>query len=330
LNVLNSFPVQANLHSDAEATLARLNIGMEEFIPLLIDRIMALIRSMDSKAGANGAGRAAQMEHARDIALASLCEALVSGMSPELRTATLHQLLPDILKNPCRGSGGSTTTGSTVFLSWVGQLVQSNPTASLAYVMPFLISKINAVSARKEDEVHSIVWYNHVLETIVVHADSAALVLYRTTIEGCIQDGGDCQFRGEGTAVLFKSSVSLLKHYIHALVGDRPLSVEPTSNWGRASVHRDLQVDWHTLNGSTRGIVEDLLVLHLDASATRLEELLGKVDKGSTLVREIGVIHVGGTRCVTSSTGNIMKIRARITLAVEFIRGYIFIFLFYV
>ena len=178
----------------------------------------------------------------------------------------------------------------------VGQLVQSNPTASLAYVMPFLISKINAVSARKEDEVHSIVWYNHVLETIVVHADSAALVLYRPTIEGCIQDSGDCQFRyilflavvflptishmflcswhntlsfpffffvlasvslflttlclfpflpfffwfslvhhctslyiivcsGEGTAVLFKSSVSLLKHYIHALVGDRPLSV---------------------------------------------------------------------------------------------------------
>ena len=42
------------------------------------------------------------------------------------------------------------------------------------------------------------------------------------------------------------------------------------------------------------------------------------------------LIHVGGTRCVTSSTDNIMKIRARITLIVEFIRGYIFIFLFYV
>ena len=42
------------------------------------------------------------------------------------------------------------------------------------------------------------------------------------------------------------------------------------------------------------------------------------------------MIHVGGTRCVTSSTDNIMKIRARITLIVEFIRGYIFIFLFYV
>ena len=47
-------------------------------------------------------------------------------------------------------------------------------------------------------------------------------------------------------------------------------------------------------------------------------------------VKSIFIIHVGGTRCVTSSTDNIMKIRARITLTVEFIRGCIFIFLFYV
>jgi cysteinyl-tRNA synthetase len=44
----------------------------------------------------------------------------------------------------------------------------------------------------------------------------------------------------------------------------------------------------------------------------------------------VHVVHVGGTRCVTSSTDNIMKILARITLTVEFIRGYIFIFLLYV
>ena len=44
-------------------------------------------------------------------------------------------------------------------------------------------------------------------------------------------------------------------------------------------------------------------------------------------VREVFIIHVGGTRCVTSSTDNIMKIHARITLTVEFIRGCIFIFL---
>ena len=41
-------------------------------------------------------------------------------------------------------------------------------------------------------------------------------------------------------------------------------------------------------------------------------------------------IHVGGSRCVTSSTGNNMKIHARITLTVEFIRTGICIFLFYV
>ena len=47
-------------------------------------------------------------------------------------------------------------------------------------------------------------------------------------------------------------------------------------------------------------------------------------------VKSVFIIHVGGTRCVTSSTDNIMNIRARITLTVEFIRGYIFKFLFYV
>ena len=47
-------------------------------------------------------------------------------------------------------------------------------------------------------------------------------------------------------------------------------------------------------------------------------------------VKSVFIVHVGGTRCVTSSTDNNLKIRARITLTVEFIRGYIFIFLFYV
>ena len=40
------------------------------------------------------------------------------------------------------------------------------------------------------------------------------------------------------------------------------------------------------------------------------------------------MIHVGGTRCVTSSTDNMMKIQARITLTVECIRRCIFLFLF--
>ena len=39
-------------------------------------------------------------------------------------------------------------------------------------------------------------------------------------------------------------------------------------------------------------------------------------------------VHVGCTRCVTFSTANNMKIRARITLNVEFIRTCIFYFYF--
>ena len=47
-------------------------------------------------------------------------------------------------------------------------------------------------------------------------------------------------------------------------------------------------------------------------------------------VASVFFVHVGGTRCVTSSTDNNMNIHARTTLTVEFIRGYIFKFLFYV
>ena len=46
------------------------------------------------------------------------------------------------------------------------------------------------------------------------------------------------------------------------------------------------------------------------------------------VVREVFMIHVGGTRCVTSSTDNILKRHFRITWNVECIRGYIFTFLF--
>jgi len=42
------------------------------------------------------------------------------------------------------------------------------------------------------------------------------------------------------------------------------------------------------------------------------------------------IVHVGGTRCVTSSTDNNLKILARITLTVEFIRTCIFLCLCYV
>ena len=47
-------------------------------------------------------------------------------------------------------------------------------------------------------------------------------------------------------------------------------------------------------------------------------------------VREVFIVHVGGTRCVTSSPDNIMNIHARITLTVEVIRTCICLFLLYV
>jgi hypothetical protein len=45
-----------------------------------------------------------------------------------------------------------------------------------------------------------------------------------------------------------------------------------------------------------------------------------------TYVKSVFVIHVGGTRWVTSRTDNNMKIHARITLTVECIRPCIFLF----
>jgi hypothetical protein len=52
--------------------------------------------------------------------------------------------------------------------------------------------------------------------------------------------------------------------------------------------------------------------------------------KRNRYVKSVFIVHVGGTRCATSSTDNNLKIHARITLTVEFIRGYIFKFLCYV
>ena len=46
--------------------------------------------------------------------------------------------------------------------------------------------------------------------------------------------------------------------------------------------------------------------------------------------KSVFIVHVGGTRCVTSSTDNIMKIHAGITLTVECIRTCICVCLFYV
>jgi hypothetical protein len=43
-------------------------------------------------------------------------------------------------------------------------------------------------------------------------------------------------------------------------------------------------------------------------------------------VKSVFIVHVGGTRCVTSSTDHYMNIHARITLSIEFIRTCIFLF----
>ena len=45
-------------------------------------------------------------------------------------------------------------------------------------------------------------------------------------------------------------------------------------------------------------------------------------------VKSVFIVHVGGTRCVTSSTDHYMNIHARITLSVECIRTCLFLFLF--
>ena len=61
-------------------------------------------------------------------------------------------------------------------------------------------------------------------------------------------------------------------------------------------------------------------------SARKLNDLCGTL----RYVKSVFIIYVGGTRCVTFSTDNITKRRARITLTVEFIRTCIFICLLYV
>ena len=58
---------------------------------------------------------------------------------------------------------------------------------------------------------------------------------------------------------------------------------------------------------------------------------VGIYDLGHNLadwVREVFIVHVGGTRCVISSTDHTMKMHACLTLNVECIRTCLFIFLF--
>jgi len=69
---------------------------------------------------------------------------------------------------------------------------------------------------------------------------------------------------------------------------------------------------------------------HDQATGVVSETTMPAATAPPTYVKSVFIVHVGGTRYVTSRTDQIMKIHARIILTVEFIRGYIFKFLFYV
>ena len=72
--------------------------------------------------------------------------------------------------------------------------------------------------------------------------------------------------------------------------------------------------------GATTGICRWL-------NFTKSSVIPGSMSPKSRYVKSVFIIHVGGTRCVTSSTDNIMKIHVRITLTVECIRVFVYVYL---
>jgi serine/threonine protein kinase len=86
----------------------------------------------------------------------------------------------------------------------------------------------------------------------------------------------------------------------------------------------------HAQHILVRDLRPDNLFVSADGLSIKLGSLAVAGVTSALSPRYVFMVHVGGTRCVTSSTDNIMKIHFRITLKVEFIRGYIFICLFYV
>jgi len=117
--------------------------------------------------------------------------------------------------------------------------------------------------------------------------------------------------------------------------GGVPRELRDTQSWGWISEYNSPLHAGHVNRGSMHHQLRagDVVKMIVDAD----EGTLSFVINGNTTVHAFGpvreiciIVHVGGTRCVTSSTDHCMKIHARRTLSVEFIRGYIFIFLFYV
>ena len=86
-----------------------------------------------------------------------------------------------------------------------------------------------------------------------------------------------------------------------------------------------------TTNGGKsgeEGVMVPPLAIHL--SSTMGSTGTSHKKDATRYVKSVFIVHVGGTRCVPSSTDNIMKRHARITWTVEVIRTCIFLFLLYV
>ena len=200
---------------------SRLEVGLEEFLPILVDRIMSLVKSSDQESGIPAKSFAAQMESARDVALSSLCVTLTSGMSNEQVDSLLQQLLPHVLANPCRGGNRSTiklTSGSVVFLEFVGTLVQRNPKKTSEYLLKFLKSKISTIENNLNDSMSEFVWYNHVLSTMVLNMDGPTILQHQNLFQQCIALG-----YASDNQVLFKSSVSLLRNVVKSLIDGKEI-----------------------------------------------------------------------------------------------------------
>ena len=256
---------------DSVRNLNALEIAMDEFLPLLLTRTMELFRAIDGDSSKSSHGYAGQIENARNLSLTSMCEALSTSMNDEQRKACLKQLLPDVLSNPCRGGkreGISLTWGSTMFLSFLGRLTNEHPSSTVGYLMPFIRSKIDLIGDKPEEEIQQMVWYNHVLSIMMRYSDAATIGLHSDLVNKCIALCSKAK-----SSTLFKSAMSLLRNYIGALAGDRPLAVAPTSVWGQETAHQELNMQWYTPNDQAKELLESLFATHLDTSVVALEQL---------------------------------------------------------
>ena len=80
--------------------------------------------------------------------------------------------------------------------------------------------------------------------------------------------------------------------------------------------------------GESALTIDSLLRNAGDASPLRQPHQVAAAAAAAVQVKYVFIVHVGGTRCVTSSTDHSMTIHVRITLTVEVIRTCIFVFLF--